>query len=176
MEAMILVRHMLLPLTMGLAAHFSVEPRARHWHRTLRKSHWTPPPVAFPLVWLGCYLNLGFATYRAAAAGAGTHQAVLYLLHLVLVNTWNPVFFALRRLRAAASLLAVIVTTTPFLIYQMATWDTLSALVLLPYYCWLLLLAHLSFYMAEHNPGPHFGPVKDELMNAHDAAPHCKAD
>lgn len=165
-EAIILLRHIMVPLTFGLAAHFSCEPRARLWHRTLRKSTISPPPVVFPLAWLGCYVSLGFATYRAAKSGAGEIEAITYLLHLTMVNAWNPIFFLFRRLEMAAQLLVVIIATTPVLIMQMFSWDNIAGAVLVPYYGWLMLLTHLSFYMDNNNPGPHFGTEDDEA--------HCK--
>lgn len=126
-------------------------------------------------MWLVSYANLGFASYRAAKAGAGRVQAAAYVLHVIAVNVWNPVFFVTRRLRVAAGLLGVIVVTTPILLVEVALWDALAALVLLPYYAWLLLMAHLSAYMAAHNPGPHFGAVKDEVIRMHERAA-CKSD
>jgi len=165
----LMLQHVAFPLLVGLGCHFTVEPGARRWHRTLRKSGWTPPPVAFPIVWLLCYVNLGFASYRTMKSGGGSiPQVAGYVCHVLAVNAWNPLFFRLRKLKYAAYLLAGIIATTPLLLIEIAFWDTIAAAMLFPYYLWLLLLCHLSFYMAHHNPGPHFGFLKDEIMDLAD--------
>ncbi len=170
-----LFAYLAAPVIVGLTAHFSVEPFARRWHRTLRKSEWTPPPAAFPAVWLCNYLCLGYASFRVTKAGGTSLHAVGYVAHVLLLNAWNPVFFHSRRLGLALWIMGILIVTTPVLIWEAACRDLLAGLTLVPYYAWLLLMTHLSHFMWRNNPGPHFGAMKDEVIRQHEAAV-CKAD
>eukprot|EP00171_Calliarthron_tuberculosum_P009721 IDg9721t1 len=157
-----LTAFLVFPLVVGCAVQFSTEPPARAWHRTLRKSEFTPPPAAFPIVWVINFLNMGFASYRVVKAGGGNAQTIIYLAHVALLNSWNLVIFLTRRLGLSFCIMMLLITSTPLLILEFASWDRLAGIVLLPYYLWLLLLSHLSYFLWAYNPGPQFGIAKDE--------------
>lgn len=156
-----------IPLVAGCITHYTVEPASRSWVATLRRSELTPPPAAFPIVWLINYLNLGFASYRIIKAGGGNAQIVAYIAHLLVLNAWNPICLVTRRLGLAFCIMLLLLTTTPVLIWEFSCWDRLAGIVLMPYYLWLALLTHLSHYMWINNPGPQFGFVKDEVIRQH---------
>lgn len=162
-----LTAFLLFPLIVGCAVQFTCEPPARAWHRTLRKSEFTPPPAAFPIVWLINFLNMGYASYRVVKAGGGNAQTIAYLAHVLIINSFNFTIFTTRRLGLSFFIMICIIASTPLLVLEFASWDRLAGIVLLPYYLWLLLLSHLSYYLWMYNPGPQFGAVKDEVIRQH---------
>lgn len=174
-DGQLLLSLLLLPLVSGLLSHFLSEPPARAWHRTLYKSPYTPPGTAFPLVWLSNYVSMGYASYLAVKAwrvevpDPFTRNSIVlaYFLHLLLLNTWNPIFFRLRRIDLALFNMCALDVGVAALIGCVAHASTLAALICVPYLTWLLLLTYFNFYMMKMNPGPHFGPTKNEIIKLH---------
>lgn len=165
------------PLALGLLSFFSVEPRARPWHRTLRKSTFTPPNIAFPTVWLINYLSMGYASYLVVKAWRVSNVsqsmkdvvALMYLTHLLLISLWNPVFMALRSIQLAFFILLAVDILVPSLIVCAANVSPMAAAICVPYFAWLLLCTYLTYYMYQANPGPHFSPTKEQVVCRHRA-------
>ena len=145
------IAHIAFLLLLGLVSHFSVEPGAREWHKTLQKSKLTPIPAVFFLLWAVSYVCLGTASYKLAASGAGSSFFALYLANLLCLNAWNVIFFQMRYIQAAAVLLVCLSIKTVFLIVQVEQVDASTAAWLLPYFAWLLFVAYLSMFMAIRN-------------------------
>lgn len=167
-EGILLVALLFAPLVTGALVHFSVEPGARHWHRRLRKSSIAPPPVVFPLMWISNYLCIGYASFLVAKKSWGVPFAVAHLFHLVLLNSWNPIFFTLRRIDMALCVMVALNITVPILMFAAASIAPMAAIITVPYYLWILLSTYLTFYMWKMNPGPHFGFNKDEVKRQHE--------
>jgi translocator protein len=74
------------------------------WYRGLRKPSFTPPNAVFPIVWSGLYALIalsGWRVWKAPRSRARNVALGLWGLKLVLNAAWSPLFFGLRRPRAA---------------------------------------------------------------------------
>lgn len=122
------------------------------WYEGLDKPRWTPPGFMFPLVWTTLYLLMAYAAMRVALL-PGSGQALAFWAAQIAFNTlWSPVFFGLRRMRAAmvtlvALWLAVALTMTSF-------WalDRVAGLVMVPYLVWVSIAGALNFSVWRRNP------------------------
>lgn len=129
--------------------------RPGEWYANLRKPTWTPPNIAFPIVWtvLFCAIAVsGWLVWEAAGLAAWPALA-LYVIHLVVNAVWSFLFFGLKRLDWAmveviglwAIIAAVIVAFAPF--------SLLAALLLVPYLVWVTIAAVLNYRLLQMN-GP----------------------
>jgi benzodiazapine receptor len=122
MQLEALIPPLLLPLPGPCAnPHPAQGAQDKGWYRALRKPWWTPPPIAFPVVWPLLYAAMGLASYRVAVRlGSWTTSPLdLYAGQLLLNWAWSPLFFGARAIRTAAGVVvglwgAVALTTRAF--------------------------------------------------------------
>ena len=121
------------------------------WYETLQKPSWTPPNWLFPLAWTSIYLLISFAGARVAALeGSGTALA-FWAMQAGFSTLWTPVFFGLRRMKAALFVMAPLwlavfgATITHFQL------DLLAGLAFLPYLLWVTVAAALNFKVWQLN-------------------------
>jgi len=83
------------------------------WYGSLKKPAWTPPNLAFPLVWTSLKLlqSAGMARLVAAAAASSYSPASLlplgaWAVHTAFGNWWNVVHFGRRDLRKSVRVMA----------------------------------------------------------------------
>jgi len=126
------------------------------WYKALNKPPWTPPNWAFPLVWTVLYFAIAFAAMRIAMVedgGRAQVQALAFWAMQIAFNTlWTPVFFGLRRMRAALIVmvglwLSVALTTSAFLAL-----DTVAGMLFVPYLVWVTVAGALNFSVWRRNP------------------------
>ena len=135
--------HVAIPLVGGMASATSVKG-SMAWYDTLQRPSWSPPRWLFGPAWTALYVAMGYASYRAAHAGAPPAAMALYAASLVLNWAWTPVFFGRRDPRAAltitTALFAAVVTT------MLAFWqvDAAAGWLMLPYAAWTLFATALN--------------------------------
>lgn len=106
------------------------------WYRGLDKPSWTPPDIAFPLVWTVLYLLMALAAARVAAHDDNAMALALWALQIALNTLWSGVFFGLHRIRTGAIVLVLLcfaVAATAIAFYRH---DTIAAVMMLPYLAW----------------------------------------
>jgi tryptophan-rich sensory protein len=122
-------------------------PEIRGWYASLDKPHWTPPRVAFPIVWPVLYALIAIAGWRLWEAPSSSLRAAAltaYAIQLGLNAIWSPIFFGAHRLLTG---LVVIVSLVFAIVATIAlAWpiDRLAAAVLLPYLAWTSFAAALN--------------------------------
>jgi tryptophan-rich sensory protein len=122
------------------------------WYRALNKPSWTPKDWMFPVAWVTLYiLSSVAATLVAGSEGVGL--ALAFWAFQIAANTlWSPVFFGLKRIRAAMiSLvvlwLAVFGTLVSFwLVLPIAGW------MMVPYLAWVSVAGALNWSILRRNP------------------------
>mmetsp|Transcript_35340 Transcript_35340/g.109476 ORF Transcript_35340/g.109476 Transcript_35340/m.109476 type:complete len:196 (+) Transcript_35340:145-732(+) len=114
---------------------------------SLKKPSWTPPDKVFAPVWTLLYASLGLAGRKAAAAGGLPTMAVA---HFVGNLAWAPLFFGLKKLRAAAALQLALVGSlyAVFPAFKAAGAGNLLA----PYAAWMAFATALNVDIARRNP------------------------
>lgn len=116
------------------------------WFQSLRKPSFQPPGWAFPLVWTILYVAMGVALARVWDATAEGRPGALALfgIQLALNLMWSPVFFGLRRPRAA--LWVVLALDAAAAATTAAFWpiDRIAGLLFLPYLLWLATATALN--------------------------------
>lgn len=121
-----------------LAVSFTFADQPGDMYRRIKKPTWTPPPIAFPIIWTALYLLMGYASSRVAAStGLWSLPLLAYAVQLVLNVSWTPVFFGkgeFARALAILRALVVAVVVTAALFWRV---DSVAGVLLLPYIAWL---------------------------------------
>lgn len=122
------------------------------WYRRLEKPRWTPPNALFPLVWSLLYCAIAVAAARAASA-EGAQIALAFWSAQIAFNTlWTPVFFGLRRMRAALVVMGALWITVAGTLLALWPVDRIAALLFLPYLAWVTVAGALNYSLVRRNP------------------------
>ena len=122
------------------------------WYRSMDKPPWTPPNWLFPLVWTTLYVGIAFAAARVASL-PGSELALAFWAAQIAFNTlWTPVFFGLRRMRAALVVMAFLWVTVAGTLVTMWPLDRLAAMVFVPYLMWVSIAGMLNLSLIRRNP------------------------
>lgn len=122
------------------------------WYAALKKPSWTPPNWLFPVAWTTLYLLMSLAAMRVAQIADAGQALAFWSMQIAFNTLWTPVFFGLRRMRAALVVmvflwLSVALTTLAF--WQV---DWLAGLMFLPYLTWVSVAGALNFSVWRLNP------------------------
>lgn len=122
------------------------------WYEGLDKPGWTPPNWAFPIAWTIMYVCMALAAMRVAPLAGSAMAMGFWAIQVTLNALWSPVFFGLKRMRAAlvvVSLMWVAVAATLFSFFRL---DTVAGLLFLPYLTWVTIAAALNLSVLRRNP------------------------
>jgi translocator protein len=137
-----------LCLAVGWLSGLVTEARIDTWYPTLAKPSWTPPNLAFPVVWTVLYIMMGIAAalvWQRAGAGRRAAPMAAFGTQLALNCLWTLLFFGLQNpfyglIDIALLLLAIVATIT---LFQRAS--RAAALLLVPYLLWVAYAGALNF-------------------------------
>ena len=126
------------------------EPGA--WYDDLDKPRWTPPGFVFPLVWVTLYVAMSWAAMRVAQVD-GSQQALAFWAVQIAFNTlWSPVFFGLKRMRAALGILGCLWLAVAATMVSFAQLDMLAGALFAPYLLWVTIAGALNLSVLRRNP------------------------
>jgi tryptophan-rich sensory protein len=126
------------------------QPRA--WYDALQKPSWTPPNWLFPVAWTTLYLLMSLSAMRVAQLPDAGQALAFWAMQIAFNTLWTPVFFGLRRMRAALVVMVflwVSVAATTVTFWQV---DWLAGLMFLPYLVWVSVAGALNFSVWRLNP------------------------
>lgn len=125
------------------------------WYNGLRKPDWTPPPVAFPIVWTGIFALAavaGVAAWRAAPKATQSDMVIgLFALNGFLNILWSLLFFRLQRPDWALVELVVLEASILVLIVYCGRFSRLAAALLTPYLAWVAVAGLLNWQVVQLN-------------------------
>ena len=122
------------------------------WYDSLDKPDWTPPDWVFPVAWSTLYVAMCIAGARVSGAeGAGIALA-FWALQIALNTLWTPIFFGLRRMRAALAVIAALWLAVAACMVTHFRIDTIAGLLFAPYLLWVTIAAALNTSVWRRNP------------------------
>ncbi|MET0259122.1 MAG: TspO/MBR family protein [Methylobacterium sp.] len=122
------------------------------WYRGLHKPAWTPPNLAFPIVWTVLYVLIAVSGWRVwREVGLATIPFGLFAVQMVLNFLWSWLFFG--RHRPDLAFLDVVVLAMTVAATILAFWpiDRTAGLLLVPYLAWLGIAAALNLSVWRRN-------------------------
>ena len=122
------------------------------WYDALKKPDWTPPNWLFPVAWMTLYLLMSAAAARASQVEGAALGLALWSVQIAFNTLWTPVFFGLRRIRAALGVMVFLwgsVAATTLAFFQLDLW---AGLMFLPYLVWVTVAGALNLAVVRLNP------------------------
>jgi tryptophan-rich sensory protein len=139
---------LLLCLGVGFIESIYTRPEIPTWYARLVKPSWTPPPVAFPIVWTALYILMAIALWRlweAASPSQARWRAIaLFLVQLALNAIWSPVFFGWHDTRAALAVIVMLLLAIVATIVVASRADRTASFLLIPYGLWVAYAATIN--------------------------------
>ncbi len=140
-DVLVLVAFVLVVIGGGLVIGFVTRPDA--WYAGLTKPPFNPPNWVFAPVWTLLYLMIAVAGARTFERGLDLAFG-LWVAQLALNFAWSPVFFRLHRSGLALAIVAALLAVILAFIVQRWHADSVSALLFVPYACWVAFATLLN--------------------------------
>ena len=132
---------LLLCLAVGTLEGLVTRPEIPAWYAGLAKPSWTPPPLAFPIVWTILYVLMAFSLWRLwdlqTRSAARTRAMIWFLIQLALNALWSPVFFGWHGTRTALVIIVALLIAIAATMLTASRVDRLAAWLLAPYLLWV---------------------------------------
>ncbi len=131
------------------------------WYRALHKPAWTPPDVAFGVIWTVIFAFIAVSGVTAWLAARSTVRREwvigLFALNGFLNILWSLLFFRLERPDWALVEVAPFWLSIAVLIGFIWRFSKLGSLLLFPYLAWVSIATLLNYDIVQLNPpfGPH---------------------
>lgn len=122
------------------------------WYKGLNKPNWTPPNWVFPLAWTIMYFCMALAAMRVAPLPGSAQAMGFWAIQVTLNALWSPVFFGLKRMRAALVVVSLMWVAVAATLISFARLDLGAALLFLPYLTWVTVAAALNLSVLRRNP------------------------
>lgn len=126
------------------------------WYANLNKPSWTPPNIAFPIVWGLLFAVNAWAGWLVWET-VGTQSPLafgLYVVSLALNAGWSFLFFGRRRMDLALVDVALLWLSLVAIIAVFWGLRPFAALLLIPYVIWVTIASALNLRMLQLNPRP----------------------
>ncbi len=136
----------------GAAATTGAMFKPGAWYDGLKKPGWTPRDWMFPVVWTTLYLLMAYAAMRVAGAEGNGQALAFWALQIAFNTLWTPVFFGLRRMRAAMAVMVFLWLSVAATAWSFLSVDLLAGALLLPYLLWVTIAGALNFSVMRLNP------------------------
>lgn len=122
------------------------------WYDGLKKPDWTPPRWVFPTAWTTLYLLSAIAATRLSAIEGNAQALALWSAQIAFNTLWSPVFFGLKKIRAALVPMAGLWVSVVLLTISAFGLDVWAGLMFLPYVAWVSAAAALNISVVRLNP------------------------
>lgn len=141
-----------IPLLLNSISGYFLIKHNKKWYNDLIKPWWNPPSYIFSIVWTVLYVLIGISLSFVYLDGAffkgsplGTPFLYLIIIEKTLNFLWSPVFFALKKIDFALSILcAMQIYSLLILIYTMK-FNYIAGILYLPYQAWIVIAFILNY-------------------------------
>ena len=121
------------------------------WYESLQRAPWTPPDLAFPIVWTILYALIAVSGWLLFLQSSRLPK-VLWVVQLLLNAAWSWLFFgehwvglALFDIVALGLVLAILIPVA------IAQGQRAAGFMLVPYLVWIALASSLNAYVVLYN-------------------------
>ena len=151
-----------LAISFGVAAlgALSTIQNVDGWYAHADRAFWTPPNAVFGPIWTVLYTLMSVAAWlvwRERTRRDVRPVLMAYVVQLVLNSLWTPLFFGLYPAAGVSALWIALVVILAIdgmvLVTMLRFWKVrrLAALLLIPYWAWVLYATTLNLYIAVKN-------------------------
>lgn len=113
-------------------------------YNIINKPMFSPPKIAFPIVWSILYLLFGISFYLANKDYENKKITSSAIINLILNYSWTFIFFKLKMYIISAIELVLIILSTIKFIIELYKENKTAAFLQFPYLVWLLVALYLN--------------------------------
>jgi len=133
------------------AASFGTLFSPGDWYANLNKAPWSPPNMAFPIVWTFLYLMIAVAGWLIFRFG-NTRLQALWIIQLIVNAAWSWIFFGQHWMLIGLVEIVLLCALVLVVILDARKQELPNVVWLLsPYLLWLLLATTLNAYVVLFN-------------------------
>lgn len=140
--------------------------RTRNTYTSVQRPAWAPPPLAFPVIWMGIAVLRVAASYlvwQQLGADYLSWPLVLFVIHLALGDTWNTIFTVEGRLGAAVpAVLLGPLASACVVAWSYGQAEPLAGWLLVPMVLWLAVASALVLSIWSLNGAEPWYPLKQD--------------
>lgn len=117
------------------------------WYQNLNRAPWSPPNIAFPIVWTILYFFIAVAGWLIFTHSI-TRLKIMWVMQLVLNAAWSWIFFGQHWVLLGLIDLLLLVFSVGVMIFT--CWQNqlkLATYLLIPYLVWLCIATSLNSYI-----------------------------
>lgn len=129
-------------------------PKIATWYVALNKPAFTPPNIAFPIVWNILYALMAISLWRLwqlPRSEIRKYAITLFLLQLAVNLAWSWIFFGAESIRGGLSTILALDALVAMTIVAAWKVDRFAAGLLLPYLLWIGYATALNAEIARLN-------------------------
>ncbi|SDF46711.1 TspO and MBR related proteins [Limimonas halophila] len=128
------------------SASVVTRPAVEGWYQALPKPAWTPPDIAFPIVWTILYVLMAVAAWLAwrAAPRLSHWPLAIFGVQLALNAAWSYVFFGFGWIAGGFVVILALALAIAATIVAFSRVSRTAAWLLVPYQLWVLYAATLN--------------------------------
>ena len=129
------------------------------WYEGLNKPSWTPPKLAFPIVWTILYILIAVAAARVVHLPGARYALAFWALQIALNTLWTPIFFGLRDMKAGMVVILMLWVAVLCTLISLMQIDMIAGLMFVPYLIWVSIASALNYSVMTRNPD--LKPLRD---------------
>ncbi|MEJ8570208.1 TspO/MBR family protein [Microbaculum marinum] len=135
-------------LAVGYLGSLATAPNLEPWYANLVKPSWTPPDVAFPIVWTILYVAMAVAAWlvwrTSADPGSKRRALVGFGVQLALNGAWSWAFFAAQSPGSGLVVIAALLAAIAWTVRAFWRISRPAGILMLPYLAWVCFAAALN--------------------------------
>lgn len=116
--------------------------------KTFKKPPFSPPAVAFPIVWSILYLLMGISIYIINKDEIDKKSTTIFIVQLIFNYVWSFLFFTFKLYHLSALWIIILLTLVIFMIDRFYRINKTAGLLQIPYFIWLLIALYLNMGVA----------------------------
>ena len=129
------------------------------WYENLDKPSWTPPKLAFPIVWTILYILIAVAGARVVHLEGSGYALAFWALQIALNTLWTPIFFGLRDMKAGLVVILMLWVAVLCTLISLLQVDMIAGLMFVPYLIWVSIASALNYAVMTRKPD--LKPIRD---------------
>ncbi len=135
-----------LVITLGTSVFFCNS--GQKWYGTIIKSIVTPPTVVYNIVWIVVLVLMAISAYMALNSNYGLQRdncLRFFLINIALLMLWSFLFYYKNNTWTSFIDIIMLETSTYLLIKRTYLVNATAAWILMPYFCWVGIVAVLNY-------------------------------
>lgn len=141
----IYLKSILIPITVGIVVGLITSSSIDY--NTLQKPPFSPPGIAFPIVWTILYTFMGISYGILKSKKLINKQIdLVYYAQLTVNALWSIIFFSLKLRLFAFIWILILDLLVILMIIRFYKKDKLSGLLQIPYLLWALYASYLNLF------------------------------